>query len=94
MYYLPFAIELIGTFIFLYVIISSGGNAIAIGVALAAMVFFGGKISGGNFNPAVSFMMYLNNQLTTSKLFVYILAQIIGASLALWLYNNKNQYSA
>jgi aquaporin Z len=94
MYYLPFVIELIGTFIFLYIIISSGGNAIAIGVALAAMVFFGGKISGGNFNPAVSFMMYLNNQLTTSKLFVYILAQIIGASLALWLYKNKNQFSA
>jgi aquaporin Z len=93
MYYLPFAVELVGTFIFLYVILASGGDAISIGVALAAVILFGGKLSGGNFNPAVSIMMYLNNKLGSAKLIVYIIAQVLGGMLALWLYNNRVRLS-
>ncbi len=93
MYYLPFAVELVGTLIFLYVILASGGDAISIGVALAAVILFGGKLSGGHFNPAVSIMMFFNNKLGVSKLIVYIIAQVLGGILALWIYNNRVRLS-
>ena len=56
-------VEFLGTFVFLSVILGTG-EAIPIGVALVAVIFLGGKYSGGNFNPAVSFMSYLNDKLS------------------------------
>ena len=56
-------LEFIGTFIFLSVILGTG-EVLPIAIALAAAIFFGGKYSGGNFNPAVSFMMFLNTRFT------------------------------
>ena len=44
--------QFIGTFIFLSVILITG-QAIPIGLILAGMVYWGGAISGGAFNPAV-----------------------------------------
>jgi aquaporin Z len=81
-----YLVEFFGTFFFLFVIISSGGNAIAIGSALALAVFLGGKISGGNFNPAVTIMMVAAKKMPTSEIFPYIMAQIAGGLLALELY--------
>jgi len=82
--------EFIGTFIFLSVILSavSGTSAlghigpIAIGIALASVIFFGGAISGGHFNPAVSAMMVLNNSLPAAEFIPYIAAQLLGAIAA------------
>jgi len=85
---LKYLIELIGTFIFLSVILSSG-EAIPIAIALAAVIFFGGKISGGNYNPAVSTMMYMNNKLNTTDYVMYVISQIVGGLLALALHNAK-----
>ena len=51
-----YLVEFLGTIFFLYVIIATG-NAYAIGAALAIAILIGGKISGGNFNPAVTIMM-------------------------------------
>jgi len=79
--------ELVGTFVFLSVIIKTG-DAIAIGVALAAVIFMGGSVSGGHFNPAVSFMMFLNKKIDVKKLVLYVLTQCIGGSLA-YLYYKK-----
>ena len=76
-----FFTEFIGTFIFLSVILKSG-DPLAIGLALASVIYFGGKVSGGNFNPAVSYMMLLSNKLDGSKFFVYIIAQFLGATAA------------
>jgi aquaporin Z len=45
-----------------------------------------GKISGGHFNPAVSVMFFLNNELKMNELFVYIVAQLLGAVLAMITY--------
>ena len=80
--------EFIGTFIFLGVIISTG-EAIPIGLALATSIFFGGKISGGHYNPAVSFMMYLNKAINIQQLFVYILAQVLGGTAVLFFLKSK-----
>lgn len=79
------AVELIGTFIFLSVILSQG-QAVPIGVALAAVIFFGGAVSGGHFNPAVSFMKFLDGGLDSTGVATYIVAQLIGAVLALYFY--------
>ena len=51
--------EFVGTFIFLSVIIATG-EAFPIAITLAAMILFGGKISGGHLNPAVTLTMILN----------------------------------
>ena len=82
---LSYLIEFIGTFIFLYVIAATG-EPIAITVALLAMIYFGGKISGGAFNPAVSFLLYLKDEISTNKLFGYIVVQLLGAFLAYKLF--------
>jgi aquaporin Z len=71
---LEYLIEFIGTFFLLFVIFFTG-NPIAIGLTLAAMIAIGGKISGGHFNPAVSFMMFCNNKIDLTKLILYITVQ-------------------
>lgn len=55
---------------------------LAIGSALAVMVFAGGHISGGHYNPAVSLAVYLRNKLSINDLGLYWLAQLAGAVLA------------
>ncbi len=73
--------EFVGTFIFMYVIITTG-EAIPIGLTLAAMIYFGGKISGGAFNPAVAVMLYLNKKINFVSLIIYLIVQFIAAYLA------------
>lgn len=80
--------EFIGTFIFLGVIIATG-EAFPIGLALATAIFFGGKISGGHYNPAVSFMMYLNKAINIQQLFVYVIAQVLGGAAVLFFLKSK-----
>jgi len=75
-------VEFIGTFIFLSVILSSG-QAIPIGLALAAVILFGGAISGGYFNPAVTTMFALRGDITVGVAVVYIVAQVLGGAAAL-----------
>lgn len=78
-------VEFVGTFLFVLTIpLASISNAevapLAIGFMLMSMVFTFGYISGGHFNPAVSFAVFLSTkEFTKDKLVVYILAQIGGA---------------
>lgn len=76
-----YIVEFIGTFIFLSVILASG-EAFPIGLALSTVIFFGGKISGGNYNPAVSTMMFLKKKLDTGDYVGYVIAQIMGGICA------------
>lgn len=80
-----YLVEFIGTFIFLSVILTSG-EALPIGLSLAAVIYFGGKVSGGNYNPAVSTMMFLKNNLNTTDYLSYVLAQLLGGICA-YLFN-------
>lgn len=86
-----YLVEFIGTFIFLSVILTSG-EAIPIGVALAGVILFGGKISGGNFNPAVSLSMLLSNKLGTMDTMAYIAAQVAGAAAAVMFVKNASKH--
>ena len=80
-----FVVEFLGTLFFLYVILASG-NPLAIGLALAVAIMVGGKISGGNFNPAVSVMMAAAGKLPKGDLLPYIVAQVAGGLAALELH--------
>jgi aquaporin Z len=85
---IKYFVELVGTFIFLSVILITG-EAIPIGLTLAAMIYWGSKISGGAFNPAVTLALYLNKKLTNVQLVGYMIAQFIGAILAFYFFKLK-----
>ena len=75
-------VEFFGTVIFLGVILTTG-EAIPIGLALATSIYFGGKISGGHFNPAVTLMMLANKKIKNVEALGYIIVQILGGLCAL-----------
>ena len=78
--------ELVGTFVFIAVILVTG-EAIPIAMALAVAIYIGGGISGGHFNPAVSTIMLVKGTITAPKWAAYICAQVVGGILALLYYN-------
>ena len=73
-----YLVEFLGT-MFLVFIIFATGNYLAIGLALAAGVFFGGSISGGAFNPAVAIALYSAGKIMKTDLIPYIIVEILGA---------------
>ena len=77
--------EFLGTMFFLYVILATG-DAVAIGLDLMIVIFILGKVSGGNFNPAVSVMLAMAGKLSMKDLAPYIIAQVLGGLAALELY--------
>jgi glycerol uptake facilitator-like aquaporin len=91
--------EFIGTFIFLSIILNAVAKnssltayaPLAIGLALTSVIQFGGNISGGHFNPAVSLMFALNKVLPSSELPPYILAQVLGAVAAKAFYDKVHK---
>lgn len=83
---LAILVEFLGTFIFLSVIVATG-NAWAIGATLAVLVFLGGSVSGGHFNPAVTVMTLYNRGMATDNAVAYIVAQIAGGIGAVTVYN-------
>ena len=89
----PIFVEFFGTFIFLSVILETG-KAIPIALALAAMIFWGGAISGGHFNPAVSIMMFLKGKKNLLTTILYILAQVVGGILALYFVSKSTNKSS
>ena len=61
------------------------GIAVAHGLAIMLGVYAFGHISGGHFNPAVSFGMALTKRLSWGGMIRYWIAQLAGAAIAAWL---------
>jgi MIP family channel proteins len=88
--------EAIGTFLFFFAGIgavvlgpftgdTSGGLigvAFAHGLTLAVMVSALGAVSGGHFNPAVTFAVWLTGRIEPARAGMYWIAQLIGAVAA------------
>lgn len=55
---------------------------LAIGTVLAVMVYAGGPISGGHYNPAVSFGVWLRGKLTLRQAVSYWIAQLLAGGAA------------
>lgn len=81
--------ELIGTFFLVLTIGLTviGGAAgvippLAIGSVLMVMIFAGGHISGGHYNPAVTLGVWIRGRCETKDVAPYMVSQIIGAAVA------------
>lgn len=61
----------------------SGGNLVAtslsFGLAIVAMAYVIGNVSGCHVNPAVSLAMLLNKKMTLNEFIAYVIAQVAGA---------------
>ena len=88
--------EFIGTFILLVSIVGSGiagqqytndqmvilfSHAVVIGFTLIFIIRIFANFSGAHFNPIVSIIFFLQKELSSRDLFLYILIQIIAAIL-------------
>ncbi len=58
------------------------GVALAFGLTVLTMAYAVGHISGGHFNPAVSFGLVAGGRLPAKDLVPYVIAQCVGAILA------------
>ena len=58
------------------------GVSLAFGLTVLTMAYAVGHISGGHFNPAVSFGLWAGGRFPTSQLLPYIAAQVLGAIAA------------
>jgi len=58
------------------------GVSLAFGLTVITMVYAVGGISGGHFNPAVSFGLWAGRRFPGKELLPYIIAQVLGAILA------------
>lgn len=78
--------EFAGTFVFLSVIALSGSAGplapLAVGFALMVMVYMGGHISGGHYNPAVTFGVFLRQKIDATTMGAYWVTQLIAGVLA------------
>ncbi len=82
--------EFLGTLFFVMSIglIVASGNPMAplvIGATLMVVVYMGGHISGGHYNPAVSLALFLRGKLPRERLVPYWIAQILGAIVGAYL---------
>jgi glycerol uptake facilitator-like aquaporin len=75
-------IEFLGTALLIGTI-SFTGTPILIVAALAIAIAFGGKVSGGHFNPAVTAWALASGKIGKSKALQYMIAQV-GAALSIW----------
>jgi aquaporin Z len=81
-------VEFIGTFFLVYVVgcVSLQEHVLlgplAIGASLMVMIFAGGHISGGHYNPAVTLGVWIRGACGTVEASLYLVAQVIGALVA------------
>jgi aquaporin Z len=84
-----YLVEFIGTFFLALTVgmtvigASAGALApVAIGSALMIMVYAGGHVSGGHYNPAVTLAVWLRGRCKTMDVVPYWVSQILGALAA------------
>ncbi|HEU4940019.1 MAG TPA: aquaporin [Candidatus Eisenbacteria bacterium] len=92
-----FLAELIGTFALIFFgagailthnatqMVGMTGIAVAHGLAILVMIYAFGAVSGGHFNPAVTFGFLVTRRIGFGGAIVYWIAQLVGASLAAWV---------
>jgi len=92
-----FMAELIGTFALVFFgagailqhnvtqAVGVTGIAVAHGLAILVSVYAFGHISGGHFNPCVTFGMVVTKRLSWGEGFSYWIAQLAGAALGAWV---------
>ncbi|MGH7790863.1 MAG: MIP/aquaporin family protein [Thermodesulfobacteriota bacterium] len=84
-----YVVEFIGTLFFVltigFTVIEPGAGAmapLAIGSALMVMIYAGGHISGGHYNPAVTLAVWMRGRCASIDVPGYMIAQVVGAIIA------------
>lgn len=88
-----YIVEFVGTFFLVFTVgmtvIEPGGAGsmapLAIGSALMVMIFAGGHISGGHYNPAVTLAVWIRGRCATSDAIAYWVAQVLAGLAAAFL---------
>ncbi|MFI5100209.1 MAG: MIP/aquaporin family protein [Actinomycetes bacterium] len=95
-----YLVEFIGTFFLVFTVtcaVLSGAPLapLGIGAVLMVMVFAGGHISGGHFNPAVTLAVLLRGRITSAEAVPYwvtqLVAGVVAALLGKYVIDPKNQ---
>ncbi len=60
-------------------------NSIATGAGLYVLIQTFGETSGAHFNPVVSLVELLQKKLSTRDFTFYVMAQVVGAVIGVWL---------
>ncbi len=88
-----YLVELIGAFFLVLTVACTGLLGVdgviaplAIASALMIMVYAGGHISGGHYNPSVSLAAAIRGALSWKQVIPYIIAQVLGGILAVWIF--------
>ena len=81
-------VEFVGMFLFVFTVGMATNKAgagalapLAIGSMLMVMVFAGGHVSGGHFNPAVSTAVFLRGRMAPPEFVTYLVTQFVAALL-------------
>jgi len=87
-----YLVEFIGTFFLVFTVGIAVRQAaplapIAIGSILMVMIFAGGHVSGGHFNPAVTLAAFLRGRCERRDLLPYWIAQFVAGAVAAVLVN-------
>jgi aquaporin Z len=85
-----YLVEFIGTFFLVLTVgmtvidpvVAVGFAPLAIGSALMIMVYAGGHVSGGHYNPAVTIAVWLRGRCATAEVPAYLGSQVLGAAVA------------
>lgn len=82
-----YIVEFIGTFFLVFTVgmaVRSGSPLapLAIGASLMVMIFAGGHVSGGHFNPAVTHAVWLRGKLPLKDVIPYWIAQLLAGLAA------------
>ena len=88
-----YLVELIGAFFLVLTVACTGLLGadgviapLAIASALMIMVYAGGHISGGHYNPSVSIAAAIRGALSWKQVIPYIIAQVLGGILAVCIF--------
>jgi aquaporin Z len=93
-----YLVEFIGTFFLVFTVgmaVRSGAPLapLAIGASLMVMIFAGGHVSGGHFNPAVTLAVYLRGKLDAREVSRYWTAQfaagLVAAGMVTFIFAGK-----
>ncbi len=82
-----YIVEFIGTFFLVFtvgtaVLTGSAFAPLAIGGVLMVMIFAGGHISGGHFNPAVTLAVFIRGKCDAKDVAPYWIAQLVAGAVA------------
>jgi glycerol uptake facilitator-like aquaporin len=87
--------ELLGTFVLAGVVLNwatqNTTGSLAVALVLAVLVSVFGVVSGGHLNPAITVAQWVNRKIDGVKATMYIIAQVLGAVLALVVLTGLNQ---